>query len=38
MGLGPEVTAAIGKAVELVESVLDDLLTAEAGQPQERGS
>jgi hydrogenase maturation protease len=38
MGLGPEVTAAIGKAVELVESVLDDLLTAEAGQPQEGGS
>ena len=38
MGLGPEVSAAIDKAVELVESVLDDLSTAHAGQPQERGS
>ena len=37
MGLGPEVTAAIDKAVELVETVLDDLLTAEPERPQERG-
>jgi len=34
MGLSPPVRAAMDKAVELVESVLEDLLAAEQDQPQ----
>jgi hydrogenase maturation protease len=38
MGLSPPVRAAIEEAVALVESVLEELLAADADQSQERGS
>jgi hydrogenase maturation protease len=38
MGLSPPVASAIEKAVELVESLLEDLVTAGECQPQRRVS
>jgi hydrogenase maturation protease len=38
MGLSPAVEAAMDNAVELVESVLEDLLAADADQPQKGGT